>query len=70
MPLATGGGGAGGNEHAASPSGLSVDQVAAASQRATKKMEKNIERIKTKFIPEALKTLENNIDRKVTCKLE
>lgn len=57
--------GAGGQEAAASPSGLSVDAVAAASQRATKKMEKNLDNIKRKVIPEALKTLESNIDRKV-----
>ena len=42
-----------------------VDAIAAASQRATKKLEKNIENIKKKVLPEALKTLESSLDQKM-----
>ena len=53
-----------GSKEGGSP-GLSVDAIAAASQRATKKMEKNIENLKKKVLPEALKTLENSLDQKM-----
>ena len=52
------------NNEGGSP-GLSVDAIAAASQRATKKLEKNIENIKKKVLPEALKTLESSLDQKM-----
>lgn len=42
--------------------GLSIDAVAAASQRATKKIERNIDNLKKKVLPEAMKTLENTLD--------
>lgn len=60
--------GSGSNENGGvgSPSGLSVDAVAAASQRATKKLEKNLENIKKKVIPEAIKTAENSLEKKMT----
>ena len=45
--------------------GKSIDAIAAASQRATKKIEKNIDNLKRKLLPAALKTLEDTLDQKM-----
>lgn len=45
--------------------GLSVEAIAAASQKATRKLEKSIENVKKKVLPETVKTLEGSFDQKL-----
>lgn len=44
---------------------LTIEAYAVANQRTNKKMEKNIENIKKKVLPEALKSLESSFDKKM-----